>query len=84
MADHSEFLPWPEHTSSEPHRCNIRWFVLSLDVTGAKALVEKIASNQSWKGERQQQTRKGIHHVDSVDMLATKMDLLMKKLKSPH
>ena len=26
---------------------------ISLDVTGAKALVEKIASNQSWKGERQ-------------------------------
>jgi hypothetical protein len=29
----------------------------SLDITGAKALVEKIASNQSWNGERQQQTR---------------------------
>jgi hypothetical protein len=27
---------------------------LSLDVTKAKALVEKIASNESWKGERQQ------------------------------
>ena len=53
---------------------------LSLDVTGAKVLVEKIASNQSWKGERQQQTRKGIHHIDSVDMLAAKMDLLMKRL----
>ena len=57
---------------------------LLLDVTGAKVLVEKIASNQSWKGERQQQTRKGIHHIDSVDMLAAKMDLLIKKLESPH
>jgi len=56
---------------------------LSLDGTGAKALVEKIASNQSWKGDRQH-PRKGIHHIDSVDMLATKMDLLMKRLESLH
>jgi hypothetical protein len=27
---------------------------LSLDVTGAKVLVEKIASNQRWKGDRRQ------------------------------
>ena len=47
-------------------------------------MVEKIASNQSWKGERQQQTRKGIHHINSVDVLAAKMDLLIKKLESPH
>ena len=52
-------------------------------MTGAKALVEKIASNQSWKGDRQQ-PRKGIHHIDSVDMLAAKMDLLMKRLESLH
>jgi len=31
---------------------------LSLSVAVAKELVEKIASNQSWKGERQQQPRK--------------------------
>ena len=57
---------------------------LSLSVAAAKAMVEKIASNQSWKGERQQQPRKGIHHIDSIDMLAAKMDLLMKRLESPH
>ena len=57
---------------------------LSLSVNAAKALVEKITSNQSWKGERQQHPRKGIHHIDSVDMLAAKMDLLMKRLESPH
>ena len=59
-------------------------YFLSLSVNTAKALVEKIASNQSWKGERQQQTHKGIHHIDSIDMLAAKIDLLMKKLESPH
>jgi len=50
----------------------------------AKALVEKIASNQSWKGDRQQQPRKGVHQIGSIDMLAIKMDLLMKRLESPH
>jgi len=57
---------------------------LSLSVPEAKALVEKIASNQSWKGERQQQLHKGIHHIDSIDMLAAKIDFLMKRLESPH
>ena len=57
---------------------------LSLDVTGAKVLVEKIASNQCWKGDRRQQIHKGIHHIDSVDMRTANMDLLMKKLESPH
>ena len=57
---------------------------LSLSVPKAKALVEKIASNKSWKGDRQQQPRKGVHQIDSIDMLAAKMDLLMKRLESPH
>ena len=57
---------------------------LSLSVLEAKVLVEKIASNQSWKGDRQQQPRKGVHQIDSIDMLAAKMDLLMKRLESPH
>jgi hypothetical protein len=47
-------------------------------------LIDKIASNQSWKGERQPARPKGVHQIDSVDMLAAKMDLLMKKLESPH
>ena len=55
---------------------------LSLSVNAAKALVEKIVSNQSWKGERQQQTRKGIHHINSVDVLAAKMDLLSWSLRT--
>jgi hypothetical protein len=57
---------------------------LSLDVARAKALIDKISSNQSWKGDRQPVRAKGVHQIDGVDMLATKMDLLMKKLESPH
>ena len=57
---------------------------LSLDVVGAKVLIDKIASNQSWKGDRQPAHAKGIHEIDSVNILAVKMDLLMKKLESPQ
>ena len=57
---------------------------LSLDVTEAKALIDKIASNQSWKGERQPTHPRGVHQIDTFDMLAAKLELLMKKLESPH
>ena len=53
---------------------------LSLDVAGARTLIDKVASNQSWKGDRQPAHAKGIHEINSVDMLIAKMDLLMKKL----
>jgi hypothetical protein len=57
---------------------------LSLDVTRAKALVDKISSNQIWKGVRQPTHAKGVHQIKGINMLAAKMDLLMKKLESPH
>ena len=57
---------------------------LSLDVAGAKVLIDKIASNQSWKEDRQPAHAKEIYEIDSVNVLAAKMDLLMEKLESPH
>ncbi|XP_039778367.1 uncharacterized protein LOC120645669 [Panicum virgatum] len=56
----------------------------SLDVAGARVLINKVASNQSWNEERQPAHAKGVHEIDSVDRLVAKMDLLMKKLESPH
>jgi hypothetical protein len=56
---------------------------LSLTIRDVIALVEKMASNQSWNKERTQ-TRKrggGMHQLKEVDMLSAKMDLLMKKLE---
>ena len=56
---------------------------LSLTIPVATALVEKMPSNQGWN-EECVQTRKrggGMHQLREVDMLSTKMDLLMKKLK---
>jgi hypothetical protein len=57
---------------------------LSLDVVRAKTLIDKIASNQSWIGETQPARPRGVHQIDTVDMLAAKLELLMKKLESPH
>jgi len=55
---------------------------LSLTISQATALVEKMVSNQGWNEERTQ-TRKrggGTHQLKEVDMLSAKLDLLMKKL----
>jgi hypothetical protein len=55
---------------------------LSLTIDQATALVEKMASNQGWNGERTQ-TRKrggGMHQLKEINMLSAKMDLLMKRL----
>ena len=55
---------------------------LLLTISQATALVEKMVCNQGWSEERTQ-TRKrggGMHQLKEVDMLAAKMDLLMKRL----
>ena len=57
---------------------------LSLDVARANVLIDKIVSNHSWKGDRRPAHTKGIHEINSVNMLAAKIDLLMEKLESPH
>ena len=51
---------------------------LSLTITNATALIEKMVANQSWGEERKQQ--KGMHKVKETDMLATKIDLLLSRL----
>ena len=57
---------------------------LSLDVAGARTLIDKVDSNQSWKEVRQPAHANEIHEINSVNALAVKMDLLMEKLESPH
>ena len=51
---------------------------LSLTITNAIALIEKMVTNQSWGEERKQQ--KCMHTVKETDMLATKIDLLLSRL----
>jgi hypothetical protein len=38
--------------------------------------------NQVWDGDCLQTCTRGVHQVDGIDMIATKMDLLMKKLEA--
>jgi hypothetical protein len=55
---------------------------LSLNLRDAKALVENMASNESWNEEKAPtHKRGGMHQLKEVDMLSVKMDLLMKKLE---
>jgi hypothetical protein len=54
---------------------------LSLTIHEATTLVEKIVLNKGWNKEHTQSCKRGgMHQVKEVDMLSTKMDLLMKKL----
>ena len=54
---------------------------LDLTIAEAKALIEKIVSNQGWNKERSQpQTKGGMHNIKETDMLVAKMDLLLKHL----
>jgi hypothetical protein len=55
---------------------------LSLNLRDAKALVEKMASNQSWNEEKTLTCKRGgMHQLKEIDMLSIKMDLLMKNLE---
>ena len=52
---------------------------LQHNVKDAKDLTEKMVVNQGWNKERLQRKKRGMHTVHEVDMVSTKIDLLMKK-----
>ncbi|XP_021317681.1 uncharacterized protein LOC110435904 [Sorghum bicolor] len=52
---------------------------LSLTITQATALIEKMVANQSWGEGRK--TQKGMRTVEETDLLAAKIDILMKRLE---
>jgi hypothetical protein len=41
-----------------------------------------MVANQVWDGDRLQPHTHVVHQVDGIDMIAAKMDLLMKKLEA--
>ena len=53
---------------------------LDLTIANAKELIEKMVSNQGWSEERLQPRTKGMHTVKEMDMIAAKLDLLLKHL----
>jgi uncharacterized coiled-coil protein SlyX len=54
----------------------------SLQVPAAKELIEKVVANQGWDGDRLQPRTRGVHQVNGIDMISTKMDLLTKRLEA--
>jgi hypothetical protein len=57
------------------------FFALSIKEDGA--LIEKMASSQSWTNEHTQSCTRKVHQLEEVDMVITKIDHLMKKLEDP-
>jgi hypothetical protein len=53
----------------------------SLSVADAQTLIEKMVSNQGWSNDRLQPRKRGMHSVKEIDVLATKMDLLAKRVE---
>ena len=44
------------------------------------ALIEKMVSNQGWSEDRLQTQQDSMHTVEETDMLAAKLDLVIKRL----
>jgi hypothetical protein len=57
---------------------------LSLNLIDAIALIEKMASNQSWNEECVQPRKRGggMHELKEADMVSAKLDLIMKNLEA--
>ena len=53
----------------------------SLTIERATTLIEKVVSNQGWSDDRLQPHQRGMHSVKETDMLAIKIDLLLKKFE---
>jgi hypothetical protein len=53
----------------------------SLTIDRAKTLIEKMVSNQGWNDECLQPRQRGMHTIKEADMLAAKLDLLLKKIE---
>jgi hypothetical protein len=58
-------------------------FFFALSIEEARKLIEKMASNQTWDEEHTQTHARKVRQLEEVDMLTTRIDLLMKKLENP-
>jgi len=54
--------------------------IFSLTVSRATTLIEKMVSIQGWSKDRLQTQEDGMHTIEKIDMLAAKLDLLIKRL----
>jgi hypothetical protein len=68
-------------TTSRAHLDAAGGAYLDLTIAKATASIEKMVSNQGWNKERSQsRTKGGMRTVKETDMLAAKLDLLLKKI----
>jgi hypothetical protein len=71
------------HTAHEHIDDAARGSFFALSIEDVHKLIEKMASNQSWDDERTSSHTHNVHQLEEVDMLTTKIDLLMKKFENP-
>jgi hypothetical protein len=71
------------HLAREHIDAAARGSFFALSIEEARKLVKKMASNKSRDEERTQTCTHKVHQLEEVDMLTTKIDLLMKKLENP-
>jgi hypothetical protein len=71
-----------KHTSREHLDAAVGGALFSLQVPAGKELIEKMVANQGWDRDHLQLCTHSVHQVDAIDMIAAKMDLLMKKLEA--
>uniref|UniRef100_UPI003D10F6D1 retrotransposon gag family protein n=1 Tax=Sedimenticola sp. TaxID=1940285 RepID=UPI003D10F6D1 len=74
---------WLIHSTQEHIDAAAGCSFFTLIMEEAHKLIEKMASNQSWDEERTWTRTRKVHQLEEVDMLTTKIDLLMKKLENP-
>jgi hypothetical protein len=83
VVHHSKLLSWVDSLSREHIDAATGGSFFALSIEESHKLVEKMASNKSWDEERTQTHIRKVHQLKEVDMLTTKIDLLMKKLENP-
>jgi hypothetical protein len=77
------FYHWLIHIAYEHIDAAAGGSFFALSIEEARKLIEKMASSQSWNDERTPSHTRKVHQLEEVDMLTTKIDLLMKKLEDP-
>lgn len=55
----------------------------AVSIVASRTLIEKMVSSHGWSDERAQTRTHKIHQLEEVDILAAKIDLLMKKVEVP-
>ena len=81
LAHSSELLQWVDSIIRDHVDAAAGGAFFSLTIERATSLIEKMVSNQGWSDDRLQSRQRGMHSVKEADMLAAKIDLLLKKFE---